>query len=129
MTLTVHPAAIRLNRAAALALLGLLAAGQTGAAQETRTGPDSYALTVPHLDIHPRTLAEARRTLRRLGQAALGVCGASDESPPEVRISVRQSACWRQAMADALRRIDDPFLTQAYGGQGRTQALAQESQR
>ncbi len=62
----------------------------------------------------------ARHLLRRIGDAALEACGASPFSLAEFRTATVASRCWRDAVGDAVRRIDDPLLTAAarQGGPG-----------
>ena len=57
--------------------------------------------------------AAARRLLRRIGDAALESCGASSFSFEEIKTEARASRCWRDAVDDAVRRIDAPLLTAA----------------
>jgi len=57
--------------------------------------------------------AAARRLLRRIGDAALESCGASSFSLAEFKTATVVSRCWRDAVDDAVRRIDDPLLTAA----------------
>ncbi|WP_067734365.1 UrcA family protein [Novosphingobium naphthalenivorans] len=97
---------------AAVAVLGLAVAAP--AAAQDRIGVNRYAVTLQPVDRHPATPEAARRTLARIGKAALAVCGASPFSLREVTWSVRHSACWRDSVADAVTRIDDPLLTAAY---------------
>jgi UrcA family protein len=60
--------------------------------------------------------AAARRLLRRIGDAALESCGASSFSLAEFKIATAMSQCWRDAVDDAVRRVDDPLLTAAARG-------------
>ncbi len=57
--------------------------------------------------------AGARRLLRRIGGAALESCGASSFSLAEFKTATLMSRCWRDAVDDAVRRVDDPLLTAA----------------
>jgi len=57
--------------------------------------------------------ATARRLLRRIGDAALESCGASSFSLAEFKAATMVSRCWRDAVDDAVRRVDDPLLTAA----------------
>jgi UrcA family protein len=57
--------------------------------------------------------AAARHLLRRIGKAALESCGASSFSLEEIKTEARASRCWRDAVDDAVRRIDAPLLTAA----------------
>jgi UrcA family protein len=56
--------------------------------------------------------AAARRLLGRIGDAALESCGAAF-SLAEVKTATMASRCWRNAVDEAVRRIDDPVLTSA----------------
>jgi UrcA family protein len=57
--------------------------------------------------------AGARRLLGRIGDAALESCGASSFSLVEFKAATMVSRCWRDAVDDAVRRVDDPLLTAA----------------
>jgi UrcA family protein len=57
--------------------------------------------------------AAARRLLRRIGAAALESCDASSFSLAEFKTATVASRCWRDAVDDAVRRIDDPLLAAA----------------
>ena len=62
----------------------------------------------------PRELASsagARRLLRRIGDAALESCGASAFSLAELKAVTADSQCWKDAVEDAVRRVDNPLLT------------------
>ncbi len=52
-----------------------------------------------------RSPAAMRRLERRIADAALEVCGASDFSLAEVKAAVLRSACWRQSYADAIAQV------------------------
>jgi UrcA family protein len=54
--------------------------------------------------------AAARRLLGRISDAALESCGASF-SLVEFKAATMASRCWRDAVDDAVHRIDDPVLT------------------
>jgi UrcA family protein len=71
-------------------------------------------VTLRGLDLHPSTPAAARWLLDQLGEAALEACGGSAFSLREVKAAIKASSCWRDAMADAVRRIDSPQLTVAF---------------
>jgi UrcA family protein len=71
---------------------------------ETRVRYERRELTSP---------AAARRLLRRIGDAARESCGASSFSLAEFKTAAVASRCWRDAVDDAVRRIDDPLLTAA----------------
>jgi UrcA family protein len=57
--------------------------------------------------------AAAHRLLRRIRDAALESCGASPFSLPEFKAATVASQCWRDAVDNAVRSIDDPLLTAA----------------
>ena len=57
--------------------------------------------------------AGAHRLLGRIGDAALESCGASMFSLVEVKAATIVSRCGRDAVNDAVRRVDDPLLTAA----------------
>ncbi|HEY3653901.1 MAG TPA: UrcA family protein [Steroidobacteraceae bacterium] len=57
--------------------------------------------------------AAARSLLRRIGDAALESCGASSFSLAEFKSATAVSRCWRDAVDDAVRRVDHPLLTAA----------------
>jgi UrcA family protein len=71
---------------------------------EVRLRYDRRELTSP---------AAARHLLRRIGNAALESCGASSFSLEEIKTAALASRCWRDAIDDAVRRIDAPLLTAA----------------
>ena len=93
----------------ALMLSGLVSAechaAPTGSiTTEIRVRYDHRELTSP---------AAAHRLLRRIRDAALESCGASPFSLPEFKAATVASQCWRDAVDNAVRRIDDPLLTAA----------------
>ena len=65
--------------------------------------------------------AGARRVLGRIGDAALESCGASF-SLAEFKTATLLSQCWRDAVDEAVRRIDDPLLTAAAREAQRTES-------
>ncbi|MCJ2178931.1 UrcA family protein [Novosphingobium album (ex Hu et al. 2023)] len=101
-----------LKTSLAVAALGL--ALTAPAVAQDRIGDNRYAVTLDAVDTHPATPEAAKRTLVRIENAALVVCGASSSSLREVKSAVRRSVCWHDAMADALTRIGDPQLALAY---------------
>lgn len=96
-----------------LALFGL-ALVAPAAARQPEAGTATATVRIARLDRHPATPAAARRVLVRIDRALLEVCGASDFSLREVKAATRQSACWKDGMADAVARIGDPALRLAY---------------
>lgn len=97
-----------------IAAMLCVAIAAPAAAQETKVGPDRYAVTVHRADLHPATPSAAQRTLSRIEAAALAVCGGSDSSLGAMKLAVRHSACWRDSMVGAMAGVDDPLLLQAY---------------
>jgi UrcA family protein len=71
---------------------------------EIRVRYDHRELTSP---------AAAHRLLTRIRDAALESCGASPFSLPEFKAATVASQCWRDAVENAVRSIDDPLLTAA----------------
>jgi UrcA family protein len=57
--------------------------------------------------------AAARHLWRRIGDAALESCGASSFSVAEFKTATVMSRCSRDAVDDAVRRVDEPLLTAA----------------
>ena len=57
--------------------------------------------------------AAARHLLRRIQKAALESCGASSFSLNEIKTSTAASRCWRDAVDNAVRSVDEPLLTEA----------------
>jgi UrcA family protein len=55
----------------------------------------------------------ARLLLNRIREAALESCGASGFSLNEVKSAAATSRCWRDAVDEAVRSIDEPLLTAA----------------
>ena len=105
---------------AVLVAATLLCAGLYSAracAQEAQIGPDTYAITLHGVDLHPESRRAARITLAQIGDAAMEVCGASSFSLTVVQRSVRDSACWHDSVAAAVARIGDKLLAGAYAQQ------------
>jgi UrcA family protein len=71
---------------------------------EIRVRYDHRELTSP---------SAAHRLLTRIRDAALESCGASPFSLPEFKAATVASQCWRDAVDNAVRSIDDPLLTAA----------------
>jgi len=86
-------------------LLGL--AGPAGARAQTES------ITLHHIDLHPATAAAARRSMRRIDEAALSVCGA-DGALVEAKRAIRTGPCWQEAAGNAARHSGDPLLAQAF---------------
>ena len=92
----------------------LAALSTPGIAQEVKVGPERYAVTVARANLSSITPAMTRRTLHRIGRAATAACGGAGGSLREVTRAVEGTSCWRQAVGDAVRRIDAPLLSQAW---------------
>lgn len=94
--------------------LTLAALSVPSTAQEVQVGTERYSVTLASADLQSSTPAMARRSLYRIDRAATTVCGASRGSLREVTKAVQASACWRDAVHDAVRRIGAPLLSQAW---------------
>ena len=103
-----------MNRRNIVVALMLMLMTTPSVAGEVEIGPDRYAITLRYIDQRPISEAAAQRTLHRLADAALAVCGASDFSLRELRLAVRKSACWNDSMEDVVKRIDNPLLAKAW---------------
>jgi len=97
-----------INRNIILAALLLGAAGSTNAARS-----ETASITLRHIDLHPATTAAARRTMRRIDEAALNVCGAAG-ALDEAKRGIRAGSCWQEAAGNAARHSGDPLLAQAF---------------
>jgi hypothetical protein len=60
----------------------------------------------------------ARRRGGAKFRSPLRFCGASSSSLGAMKLAVRASPCWRNSVADAVRRIDDPLLFAAFARHG-----------
>ncbi len=83
-----------------IALLGCALAMPVQAAP---ADPETVIVRVARPASH--TPAAMRRLERRIADAALEVCGASDFSLADVKAAVLRSACWRQSYADAIAQV------------------------
>ena len=79
----------------------------------TATGAETTEIRVRYERRELTSPAAARHLLRRIGDAALESCGASPFSLPEYKAAIVESQCWRDAVDNAVRSIDDPLLTAA----------------
>ena len=77
------------------------------------TGFETAAIRVRYDRRELTSPAAARRLLGRIGDAALESCGASPFSLTEFKTATMASRCWRDAVDDAVHRIDHPVLTAA----------------
>lgn len=75
---------------------------------------DIASVTVRHINLHPTSSAEATRTMFRIDDAALRVCGASGFSLAEAKAALRASLCWREAAGNAALRSGSPLLERAF---------------
>jgi len=75
---------------------------------------DITSTTVRHINLHPGNATEAARAMRKIDDAALRVCGASDFSLAEAKAAMRASPCWQEAAGNAVLRSGDPLLERAF---------------
>lgn len=94
--------------------LAALAAMMPAPATAADRADATRSVTVRHIDPSLTSPAAATRLLTRLDKAALEVCGASGFSLSDVKQATRRSRCWQDAMADAVRRLDNPLLAAAF---------------
>jgi UrcA family protein len=73
----------------------------------------TVGVTLRHIDLHPATPAAAMRSMRRIDEAALDVCGASG-ALVEAKRAIRAGQCWQEAAGNAARQSGDPLLAQAF---------------
>jgi len=76
-------------------------------------GAQTASVTLRHIDLHPSSAAIAKRTMRRIDEAALSVCGA-DGALIEAKREIRSGPCWQEAAGNAARHSGDPLLAQAF---------------
>ncbi|MFA5965332.1 MAG: UrcA family protein [Sphingomonas sp.] len=98
--------------AALLAAL-LLCTAQAASAAD-RPGEVTESVTLRGVTRNPATPRAATRLLHRIGDAAMLTCGASATSLADMKQAVRASPCWRDSVAETVRRIDDPLLSAAH---------------
>ena len=75
---------------------------------------ETNTVKVKNLAVSTTSDAMARRMLRRLDDAAIEACGASQFSLPDMKAAIRGSRCWKESVADAVGRIGNPHLTAAF---------------
>ena len=95
--------------AATMAILTLCSAAIASAPAD-----EVVTVKVRNMIAKPRTEAEAQSLLRAIGNAAQEACGASSFSLPEVKVAVRHSDCWRDAVARAVIAADSRILADAH---------------
>lgn len=83
-------------------------------AAEARPGPDARTVILEDIDTRPATTGAARRTLARIEEAALTVCGAPRGSLIEVRRAARRSACWKDSVEAAVAQVGHPLLAHVH---------------
>lgn len=96
--------------ALSIALTGLATPAIATTDTVTVAGSETRTIIVRKINKVPATEAEARIVLRRLGNAALEVCGADTHSLAVVKAMVRHSHCWKQSMARAVAQVESPIL-------------------
>jgi UrcA family protein len=77
-------------------------------------GTSSRAVSAAGLDLSRSS--DAAVMARRLEQAAMNVCGASEFSAREVQNDVRRSSCYREATDRALSALSAPAVSAALRG-------------
>ncbi len=87
------------------ALVSGLAALALAAPATASTGQVTTRIAVPTTGLDLNRPADAKLMARRLDQAAIRVCGASDFSARQHQAAVRQSACYRDAMSQATASL------------------------
>ncbi len=97
----------RMIRGMTAGALLLVAAGLSGPTRAER-------VIVRNVDLHPATPSAARRTIRRIDEAALRACGASSFSLAEVKFATRGGPCWQEAAGNAVRQSGNPLLAEAF---------------
>jgi len=85
---------------------------------EEQIGPDRYAMTLKDVNVRPKSPEEARKTLSRIEGAALALCGAPRGSSSYLKRSVMKSACFKESVADAVRKIDNPLINRLHQSAG-----------
>lgn len=97
---------MKLLAAAALAALAFATSAAAGPLATT-----SIAVSPAGLDLS--TPAGAEAMAGRLDRAAVRACGASSFSVREYQAAVRRSACYRDAMGEALSALNAPAVSAA----------------
>lgn len=95
------------NRNIVLGAMLLCLVSSTGARAQTES------VTLHHIDLHPATAAAARRSMRRIDEAALSVCGANG-ALVEAKREIRAGPCWQEAAGNAAHQSGAPLLAQAF---------------
>jgi len=93
------------------ALPALFALALAAPAVAAPTVTTSIAVSPAGLDLS--TAAGAETMANRLDRAAVRACGASDFSLRDYQQAVRRSACYRDAMGQALTALNAPAVSAA----------------
>jgi len=95
-----------------ITLIGLAAPAFAVATTDmvTVAGTETRTIILRKINKNPATEAEARLVLRRIGNAALEVCGADTHSLAVVKAMVRNSHCWKQSMTRAVAQVESPVV-------------------
>ncbi|EIZ79287.1 hypothetical protein WSK_2132 [Novosphingobium sp. Rr 2-17] len=100
------------HSAAAVVLTLAVLAFSSGPASAQSNPFDAPATVRVVLPADPaRNDVVAKRSIAMLDKAALTACGGSDYSFAQVKVAVRKSACWHQAMAGAIEQVGDDRLS------------------
>ena len=95
----------------------VIVAVSAGPAPRVEAQVVSESMKVRFQDLDLGNRRDVDRLVARVGAAALEMCGASPFSLREFKAAVSRSQCWRDGVADAIKRIGDPRLTAAFGRQ------------
>jgi UrcA family protein len=94
-------------------LLTQIALLLTAAALPAAAHADPARVTLSNVHMHPATPAIADRTIRKIDEAALSVCGAVG-GLAEFKAATRAGSCWQEAAGNAVRQSGDPLLAEAF---------------
>ena len=98
-------------------ILAVSCALATAMAAPAAMASDSpLVVRVAYSDLNLSSQHDSAVLLRRLHEAALEACGASDFSVPDYRRSVERSACYRESMDRAVASVGAPAVSQLYSG-------------
>jgi UrcA family protein len=94
-----------------LVLPCLLAGFASTESHAAQTGLGTAELRVRYKEGELTSPTAMRGLFKRIGDAALEACGASSFSLAEVKTAAKRSACWRDAVDDAVGRVGSPTLS------------------
>ena len=98
-------------------ILAVSCALATAMAAPAAMASDSpLVVRVAYSDLNLSSQHDSAVLLRRLHEAALEACGASDFSVPDYRRSVERSTCYRESMDRAVASVGAPTVSQLYSG-------------